>query len=482
MSWGFSRSISKAIRAGLVAAVALLVMRGMAAADQTVCTPTWTDSESENTTALQSAIDSCSAAGMAILPGLVDLTVQNGISTAQITSVTLKSNIVLKVEADFTLLGPDPADIGYTGTGSSTPLPILGGSGLSNVTITGTGVIDGNGQAYWDIFNQGGSYTRQDRPRIIKVTGTGLQVGANFNDTGQNIAGVAFPTSTNDTTNALKIKNSPKMHVTFQSGSSNILVDGVWIYAPTGRDDLGTGSNKNIAPNTDGVDLTGVNSSNLSTALVQNCVIDTGDDNIAIKSNSTTYPTYNVSVRNCVFGGGHGLSIGGQETGGVFNTAVTNVWFNGTDYGFKVKTDNSSTDSGTTNGVTYTNSCMLNVGEPVQLTYNYNGSSTGGNPPTIENVSYDNIVATSDSTQGVSARLGQVYGLIDDSLWQNIKITNSSITGSGATPFNVTYGVLNLGTQSTVATTTGAGGSVVAIADSGPTLSCPTSIVIPPQQ
>jgi polygalacturonase len=481
MSWHFSRSISQAIGAGMVAAVASLVMQGAAAAGQTVCTPTWTTSESANTTALQSAIDTCSAAGTATLPGLVKLAAQSGISTAQIAPVTLKSNIVVKVEAGFTLKGPDPADVGYTGTGSSAAPPLLGGSHVSNVTITGTGVIDGNGQAYWDIFNQGGSFMNQDRPRIIKLTGTGLKVGANFSNTGQSIEGVTFPTWTNRTTRALKIKNSPKMHVTFESGSSNILVDGVWIFAPTGRADLGTGTNKNIAPNTDGIDLIGVNSSNLGTAVVQNCLIDTGDDDIAIKSNSKTFPTYNVSVRNCVFGGGHGLSIGGQETGGVFNTAVTNVWFKGTDFGFKVKTDNSSKDSGVTNGATYTNSCMLDVGEPIQLTYNYNGSASGGQPPTVENISYDNIVATSASTQGVSAILGEVFGLVDDSLWRNIKITNSRITGSDAQPFTVTYGVLNLGTHSNVATMTGAGGSVVAIADRGPRLFCPEFIVIPRQ-
>jgi hypothetical protein len=72
----------------------------------------------------------------------------------------------------------------------------------------------------------------------------------------------------------------------------------------------------------------------------------------------------------------------------------------------------------------------------------------------------------------VSAILGQVYGLVEDSLWQNIKITNSSITGSGAKAFNVTYGVLNLGSHSTVATCSG--GSVVAVSDSGPTASCPS--------
>lgn len=447
-----------------------------AGAAQTVCTPQWSNSEASNTTALQSAIKTCAAAGTSTLPGLVDLKPTGSTTTAQIKSVTLASNIVLKVEAGFTLEGPAPADVGYTGEASNTPAPILTGSGLSNVTITGTGTLDGNGAAFWNIFNKGGDFTKQERGRIIQLTGTNLNIGANFSNTGANVSGVTFPTASNDTTKTLKIKDSPKEELTIETGSSTVLVDGVWIFAPTGRANLGTGNKKNIAPNTDGIDLIGTN------LTVQNCLIDTGDDDIAIKSNKSSSPTKTIAVKNCVFGGGHGLSIGAQETGGVSGLTVSNVWFSGTDFGFKVKTDNSSKDSGTTNGASYANSCLLDVGEPIQLTYQFsNGTTSGGVPPTIENITYNNIIATSAATAGQSAILGEVTGLSSDALNKNIKITNTKITGSGAKNFTVTDGALILGGKSTIATTKGSGGSVSSTTDTGPTVSCPTSVTIPKQ-
>jgi polygalacturonase len=466
-----------------LAGLAVIALHSHAAsAAQTVCTPAWTSSESDNTTALQDAIDTCGKAGTAALPGLVELKADGSTTTAQIRSVTLASNIVLNIAAGFTLRGPNPSDVGYTGKASTSPPNMLGGSGLSNVTINGAGTLDGNGAAYWAIFNKGGSYSKQERQRIIELTGANLKIGANFSDTGVNQAGVTFPTATNATTAALKIKDSPKEQVTIESGSSNIIIDGVWIYAPTGRANLGTGSDKNVAPNTDGIDLIGVNPTGSGTALVQNCLIDTGDDDIAIKSNTTSDPTHNVTVKNCVMGGGHGLSIGGQETGGVVNTVASNIWFKGTDFGFRIKTDNSSKDSGTTNGASYSNSCMLGVGEPILLTYLYNGSSSGGESPTIEAVTFNNIVAVAGATPGQSAILGQITGLADDPLSKNISIINSMITGTDAERFTVTDGTLSLGAKSIVATTADTGGKVTSTSDTGPTIACPSTIEIPEQQ
>jgi polygalacturonase len=468
----------------LLAAATLIAMHGPAAAAQPVCSPQWSDSEASNTQALQNAIDTCAAAGTVALPGFVDLAPSGSITTAQIVSVTLRSNLVLKIEAGFTLRGPDPADVGYTGKAAATPPSMFEGSGLSNVTLTGTGTIDGNGAPYWDIFNRGGDYSKQERQRILRLTGTGLRIGANFSATGSNVSGVTFPTSTNDPTRALKIKDSPKEQVTIESGSSNIVIDGVWIYAPTGRAKLGTGSNKNVAPNTDGIDLVGVNPSGDGIALVQNCLIDTGDDDIAVKSNTKSAPSYNVTVKNCVFGGGHGLSIGGQETGGVGNMQVANVWFKGTDFGFRIKTDNSAKDSGTTSGISYANSCLLQVGEPILLTYEYDGTKSGGKPPVIETVTFNNIVAVAAATPGRSAVLGEMTGLKDDLMTKSISILNSSITGAGASHFKLTDATLALGSHSVLATTLESGGKLVAMADSrAPAASaCPASITIPAQQ
>ncbi|MDR3436369.1 glycosyl hydrolase family 28 protein [Telmatospirillum sp.] len=521
------RSFASSPASAIIATAALLAGTGQAfaagSATQTICAPKWvnaahaapyTSAIIANTTLLQAAITSCGAAGTASLPALVDLKANGSIATAQISSVNLASNIVIKVEAGFTLLGPTAAQAGYTGTGSSSaPAMLFGkdgnGKAANNVTLTGTGTIDGNGASWWAIYNQGGVYTAQSRPKFIDFYGSNIRVGANFDNLGNQVTGVTFPTATNDTTNTLKIKNAPMPHLEFESGSSNTIVDGVWIYAPPGRANLGTGTMKNVAPNTDGIDIVGVNDTpgHALTSIVQNCVIDVGDDNIAIKSNKAALATgatsgsggavYNVAVRNCVFGGGHGLSIGGQETGGVYNVTATNVHFRGTDFGLKVKTDNTAKDTGIINGVSYANVCMQNVAEPIQLTYLYAqgaSSSALGTPPLIENIVYDNIVATNTSSAtSQKVLLGEVtgsdpssakYTTAVDLISNNIRITNSSITGpAGTAPFLVTDGTLQIGKNSIVATATGTGGTVTAtLADVGPTVVCPATITIPAQQ
>ena len=479
--------------AALCATGVMVIARPAQALDQPVCTPVWSKDMAANNTALQNAIDTCSAKGTRDLPGLVDLAPTDQVTTAQIRSVTLKSNIVLKVESGFTLLGPSPQDVGYTGTGTTTPPLMLAGTGLTNVTITGTGTIDGNGQGFWDIFNKGGAFSNQSRPgKLVDLTGSGLRVGANFDNLGQNIAGVVFPNPGNRTVRALTIRNAPQVHLEFESGSSDGVIDGIWIHASPDRANLGTGTMKNIAPNTDGIDLVGVNPDMAKFVLVQNCVIDTGDDNIALKSNKDNAPLTNVVIRNCVFGGGHGLSVGGQETGGVFNINVSNVYFNGTDFGLKVKTDNTAKDTGVTSGGTYRNVCMQNVAEPIQLTFRYAiPTGPGGANPVIENLSFDNIIAknTSSATQQ-KVLLGEITGL-DPSVSpysplalidKNITITNSLITGpdnQSITPFTITDGALALGTNSNIATAVKLNGSLSLITDSGPSFQCPDDIKIP---
>lgn len=473
----------------------LLTLTGPAAAQtaQPVCQPAWSDSEAANTDALQTAIDTCSAKGTAAVPGLVRLGVQGDRRIAQIRAVTLKSNIVLKVEAGFTLLGPLPAEVGYTGIDASTPPLMIQGKGLTNVTITGTGTIDGNGQAYWDIFNRGGDYTNQSRPgKLVDLTGAKLKVGSNFDDLGQPAAIIAYPNPRNDGARALKIRNAPQVHLELESTSSDAIIDGVWITAPVERADLGTGLRKNVAPNTDGIDLVGVNNDLKTFVIVQNCLIDTGDDNIALKSNKANQPLTNVIIRHCVFGGGHGLSIGGQETGGVMNVDVSDVYFNGTDFGLKVKTDNTAKDTGVTQGLTYRNVCMANVAEPIQLTFRYTiATSPGGAAPVIKDVRFDNVVARdAGSVTGQKVLLGEITGL-DPGVGPfsplalvggNIMITNSALSGpDGVTPFTVTDGALILGTRSAVSVTTGLNGTVTRVADTGPTITCPDRIIIPPQ-
>lgn len=431
-----------------------------ASAHAATCAPQWSNSTKANTTSLQDAINQCAAAG----GGLVDLAANNGISTASITTVNLASNIVFKVEKGFTLKGS---------TGLTAGSAMLVGKGVKNLTITGTGAIDGDGSAYW-ASAVGKSNT--PRPKLVDISGSKIQVGSNFNDSGSPQSIVSFPTATNDTANALIIRNSPKEQLVIESGSSNVAIDGVWIYANPNKNSHG----QNLAPNTDAIDIIGTR-----TATIKNCVLDTGDDDIAIKSNAGEATTSNVTVNNCVVGGGHGISIGGQEAAGntmadpgVSQVDVSNILFSGTDFGYRIKTDQTRKDSGATTDVTYSDTCMRNVGQPFLFTYNY-ASGSGGLPPIIANVAVDNVIATATKSQGEID--GLKNGLMGIPAYDNpgIRISNTEI--SGGKSFTVIDGELQIGSRSQVETTAGKQGQVVLIEDSGPTLTCPTSIAIPAQ-
>lgn len=214
-------------------------------------------------------------------------------------------------------------------------------------------------------------------------------------------------------------------------------------------------------------------------------MLDTGDDDIAIKSNAGGAATSNVNINHCVVGGGHGISIGGQEAAGttlaspgVSQVTVDTVQFSGTDYGYRIKTDQTAKDSGATTGVTYRNTCMRNVQQPFLFTYTY-ASGTGGALPIIANVSIDNVIATATKTQGAIVGLSNNLMGVPKSGDTGIRITNSQISGGGA--FSVTDGELQVGNHSSVTTSTSSNGTVVPITDNGPTLSCPSSITIPTQ-
>ncbi|HDR9057929.1 TPA: glycoside hydrolase [Burkholderia vietnamiensis] len=443
---------------------ALAALAVQASAQAATCTPQWSSSASTNTTNLQNAIQQCAASGTSSSPGLVDLASNNGISTAVITSVNLASNIVLKLEKGFTLKG-SPAQ---PSSGA-----MLTGSNLSNLTITGTGAIDGDGQDYWPAAV---GQNNTARPKLIAITGSNLQIGSNFTDAGKSQSIVAFPSSSNATGSALIIRNSPKEQLVIESGSKNVTIDGVWIYANPNRN----ASGDDLAPNTDAIDIIGT-----QTATIKNCLLDTGDDDIAIKSNAGGAATSSVNVSHCVVGGGHGISIGGQEAAGttlakpgVSQVTVDTMQFSGTDYGYRIKTDQTAKDSGATTGVTYRNTCMRNVQQPFLFTYAY-ASGTGGALPIIANVTIDNVIATATKQQGAIIGLSNSLMGVPESGDTGISITNSQISGGKA--FSVTDGELQLGSHSSATTSTGSNGQVVGIPDTGATLSCPSSITIPAQ-
>jgi polygalacturonase len=92
-----------------------------------------------------------------------------------------------------------------------------------------------------------------------------------------------------------------------------------------------------LTPNTDAVDP--FSSSNVK---IDHLYADTGDDNIAIKSGASKSPgpdspSRNITITDCTFLHGHGLSIGSELAGGVENIRAERIHFDGTDNGIRIK-------------------------------------------------------------------------------------------------------------------------------------------------
>jgi hypothetical protein len=67
-----------------------------------------------------------------------------------------------------------------------------------------------------------------------------------------------------------------------------------------------------------------------------------GDDNIAIKSGAINSPgpdapSKNITITDCTFENGHGLSIGSEVAGGAQNIHAERIHFKGTDQGIRIK-------------------------------------------------------------------------------------------------------------------------------------------------
>jgi polygalacturonase len=91
------------------------------------------------------------------------------------------------------------------------------------------------------------------------------------------------------------------------------------------------------SPNTDAIDP--FSSSNVR---IDHVFADVGDDDIAIKSGAIgspgpDEPSRDITITDCIFLHGHGLSVGSEIAGGAHNILAERIHFEGTDNGIRVK-------------------------------------------------------------------------------------------------------------------------------------------------
>jgi polygalacturonase len=266
---------------------------------------------------------------------------------------------------------------------------------LSDLEISGSGTIDGQGAPWW--ASSGAVF--DGRPYMIYFNGGCQRVLV------QNIT----------------TSNAPAQNIVFKGKGQNLTVQGITQRAPPSSGVI------NPSHNTDGVDLVGTN------ILVQNCIIDVGDDNIALGSSAAG--TVNILITNCAFGNGHGVSIGSNTKGGVSNLTVIDCTFSGTDNGIRLKSDNGlhgSSVGGPAQNLNYFNIGMTNVGFPfiIYSYYNITGTPNGITPATAAAQTIDIITNTP--------------------IWRDITISNLTATSAGNFVAGIIWGRTELAVSNVV--------------------------------
>jgi polygalacturonase len=257
------------------------------------------DGVAKDTLAIQAAVDECALAG----GGTVRLSGGTFLSAP----IVLRSHITFELAAGAVLLGsPDhgdyPAKTEFRNPGLQS---LVSATHAEDIAITGSGVIDGNGESWWveaRRFKDAGVLgSEHSRPRLV-----------------------VFDHCHHIRVEGVTLQNSPMWHLV-PYNSDDVVIRNIRVLAPE------------KSPNTDAI-----NPFSSSNVVIDHVFADVGDDNIAIKSGSIQssggdLPSKNIRITNVDFQHGHGLSIGSEIAGGAQNISVDHAHFRGTDNGIRIK-------------------------------------------------------------------------------------------------------------------------------------------------
>jgi polygalacturonase len=202
----------------------------------------------------------------------------------------------------------------------------------------------------------------------------------------------------------LTLQNSPKFHFV-PTECEGVIISNVTVLAPE------------RAANTDAIDP-----SNCKNVLITHCKIDVGDDNVAIKAGKPVtgreFACEDITITDCLFLHGHGLSIGSETAGGVRNVTVRNCRFENTENGLRIKSQRGK--GGRVENISYEGITMSNVNPAITLTCYYANNSSGdptpaaaadeaaklsGKIPAYRNIRIRNLTATCPKAAGTLAGL-----------------------------------------------------------------------------
>jgi polygalacturonase len=276
--------------------------------------------------------------------------------------------------------------------------PLIYARDCVNVAVTGKGILNGNAEAWW-------AWARRE-------TKLGFQMGAQGVPVEQRVFGTPEAAIRPSFLSFVNCTNILLEDFTIGSGP-NWTVHPIYCVNTTIR---------RVHVLTDGPNNDGIDPDSCRDMLIEDCVFDTGDDCVVLKSGYNEdgwrvgVPTENVIMRRCTSKRGHGgLVIGSEMSGGVRNVFMEDCEFEGTDRAVRIK---SRADRGGVVEKIYARNLKVRdmQREVIILNMDYGSDRqalTKQVPPVFRNMQFD-----LDTRHGVVAHSGYPVQEHDDHLHQ----------------------------------------------------------------
>lgn len=388
-------------------------------------------SAAQNQKAINKAIEACSKAGggRVIVPA----------GTWKTGAIRLRSHVNLVVEKGATLFFEFDRDLyplvetRWEGLDCINYSPLIYAYKETDIALTGEGTLDGNGsdETWWlmsgktpksrDIVVKEKQQNPGGRADLLKMAEDGVPLEKRVFGPGKGLR--------------------PQM-VNFNH-CDGILIDGLtmvrspfWVMHPSLSKNITV---RNVTVHNDGPNGDGCDPESCENVLIENCVFDTGDDCIAIKSGRNEdgreggkgryvgIPSKNIIVRNCVMKDGHGgVVIGSEISGGCNNVFVENCKMDSPNLDRILRLKTNSCRGGVLEDIYMRNVEVGECAEAVlKINLDYDPKEVGkrGFYPVVRNVYMENVTCKK-SKYGV-----MVVAFDDRTNVYNINVKNCTFNG-----------------------------------------------------
>jgi polygalacturonase len=335
--------------------------------------------------------------------------------------ILFQSNVNLHLEEGTHLVfSQNPEDylpvvfVRWEGTEAYNYSPFIYAIDVENIAITGKGIIDGNGLADKSFRDWRGKQ-KKDQNKIREMGRDGVPVKDRVFGEGHFLRPQLI--------HFINCKNILLEDITVTNSS-------FWVIQPTYCDNI---TIRGITVESRFINNDGVDVDSDTNVLIENCLFNTGDDFIAIKSGRdqdawrVNKPSKNIVVRNCSSDEClHGISFGSEISGGVENVYAENLQFKKIrQYGMQFKSNKDR--GGFIRNVVLNGIQIESANTCISFTNQYHSYSGGNSPTSFENICIENLDCKEAEAKAIS-----IVGLPEMPI-TNVELENVTIHKSGET-------------------------------------------------